>query len=213
MSILTDLTPAALTRAIEENLFALFRAIAALPGSELVETEELLLHRTGLSSPMFNGVSRTRGVLLEKVTEHFSQPFFWWTGPQSSPGDLDERLEAAGLLDAGRDSPGMATALADIDEERARPPGVAVDPVQAEAGLQLWGRMFCEAHGAPPAAARAWIDAPGDSGFVICPGTTGWRGSTVTRSDLGSRSSEAVSWASTGSARFLRLVVAESARP
>jgi hypothetical protein len=47
VSILTDLTPAALTRAIEENLFALFRAIAALPGSELVETEELLLHRTG----------------------------------------------------------------------------------------------------------------------------------------------------------------------
>jgi GNAT superfamily N-acetyltransferase len=169
VSILTDLTPAALTRAIEENLFALFRAIAALPGSELVETEELLLHRTGLSSPMFNGVSRTRGVLLEKVTEHFSQPFFWWTGPQSSPGDLDERLEAAGLLDAGRDSPGMATALADIDEERARPPGVAVDPVQAEAGLQLWGRMFCEAHGAPPAAARAWIDAARRLGFRDLP--------------------------------------------
>jgi GNAT superfamily N-acetyltransferase len=118
---------------------------------------------------MFNGVSRTRGVLLEKVTEHFSQPFFWWTGPQSSPGDLDERLEAAGLLDAGRDSPGMATALADIDEERARPPGVAVDPVQAEAGLQLWGRMFCEAHGAPPAAARAWIDAARRLGFRDLP--------------------------------------------
>jgi GNAT superfamily N-acetyltransferase len=169
VSILTDLTPAALTRAIEENLFALFRAIAALPGGELVETEDLLLHRTGLSSPMFNGVSRTRGVPLEKVTEHFSQPFFWWTGPQSSPGDLDERLEATGLLDAGRDSPGMATALADIDEERARPPGVAVEPAQDDAGLQLWGRMFREAHGAPPAAAQAWIDAARRLGFRDLP--------------------------------------------
>ncbi|HZB35722.1 MAG TPA: GNAT family N-acetyltransferase [Gaiellaceae bacterium] len=169
MSILTDLTPAALTSAIEENLFAFFRAIAGLPGGEFVETDELLLHRTGLSSPMFNGVSRTRGVPIEKVTGRFSQPFFWWTGPQSSPGDLDERLEAAGLLDAGRDSPGMAIALADIDEERARPQGVAVEPAQDEPGLQLWGRMFCGAHGAPPAAAQAWVDAARRLGFRDLP--------------------------------------------
>jgi GNAT superfamily N-acetyltransferase len=169
VSILTDLTPTALTGAIEENLFALFRAIAALPGGELVETEELLLHQTDLSSPMFNGVSRTRDAPVKQVTDRFSQPFFWWTGPQSSPADLDERLEAAGLLDAGRDSPGMATALADIDEERARPRGVAVEPAQDEAGLQLWGRMFCEAHGAPPAAAQAWIDAARRLGFHDLP--------------------------------------------
>jgi GNAT superfamily N-acetyltransferase len=159
VSILTDLTPAALTGAIEQNLFALFRAIAALPGGELVETEELLLHRTELPSPMFNGVARTHDVPIETVTARFSQPFFWWTGPQSSPGDLDKRLEAAGFRDAGRDSPGMAAALADVDEESARPPGVAVERAEDEAGLQLWGRMFCEAHGAPPAAAQAWIDA------------------------------------------------------
>jgi GNAT superfamily N-acetyltransferase len=169
VSILTDLTPTALTSAIEENLFALFREIAALPGGELVETEELLLHHTGLSSPMFNGVSRTRDVPVEKVSRRFSQPFFWWTGPQSSPGDLDDRLEAAGLPDAGRDSPGMANALADIDEERARPPGVAVEPAPDEAGLELWGRMFCGAHGAPPAAARAWIDAARRLGFHDLP--------------------------------------------
>jgi GNAT superfamily N-acetyltransferase len=65
--------------------------------------------------------------------------------------------------------PALATALADIDEERARPPGVAVDPVQAEAGLQLWGRMSCEAHGAPPAVARAWIDAARRLGFRDLP--------------------------------------------
>ena len=169
MSILTDLTPAALTSAIEENLFALFRAIAALPGGELVETEQLLVHKTGLPSPMFNGVSRTRDVPIEQVTGRFSQPFFWWTGPQSSPGDVDERLEAAGLLDAGRDSPGLATALADIDEERARPRAVAVEPAQDEDGLQLWGRMFCEAHATPPAAAQTWIDAARRLGFRDLP--------------------------------------------
>ena len=63
----------------------------------------------------------------------------------------------------------MANALADIDEERARPPGVAVEPAPDEAGLELWGRMFCGAHGAPPAAARAWIDAARRLGFHDLP--------------------------------------------
>jgi len=212
VSILTDLTPTALTSAIEENLFALFREIAALPGGELVETEELLLHQTGLSSPMFNGVSRTRDVPVEKVSRRFSQPFFWWTGPQSSPGDLDDRLEAAGLPDAGRDSPGMANALADIDEERARPPGVAVEPAPDEAGLELSGRMFCGTVLRPPRRGLGSTQL-GGSGFTISPGNAGWRGSTVPRSVLGFRSSEAVSSASTGSERCLQLAVAESAQP
>jgi hypothetical protein len=139
VSILTDLTPAALTGAIEENLFALFRPIAALPAGELVETGELLLHQTGLSSPMFNGVLRTRDVPVETVGRRFSQPFFWWTGPQSP-------RRRTGFARHGDRAGG---------HRRARPPGVAVERAQDDAVLQLWGRMFCEAHGAPPAAPQA----------------------------------------------------------
>ena len=124
MSILTDLTPATLTAAIEENLFSLFRAMGRMPGARLEETAEMIRYSTGLRSPMFNGVARSR---VETVSPGLlDQPFFWWTGPQSAPEDIDDRLEGAGLRPAGVKWPGMAMPLADFDEEQARPEGVSV---------------------------------------------------------------------------------------
>lgn len=167
MSILTDLTPATLTAAIEENLFSLFRAMGRLPGSRLEESDELIRFETGLPSPMFNGVARTR---VEAVTPSLlGQPFFWWTGPQSAPEDIDDRLEAAGLRPAGRDSPGMAMALADIDEQQAAPEGVIVEQTHGERELEQWGRVFCAAHDLPPSAADAWLDAARRLGFRELP--------------------------------------------
>jgi GNAT superfamily N-acetyltransferase len=157
MRILTDLAPAALTRAIEENLFSLFRAIGSLPGGRLEETEQMLRYSTGLPSPMFNGVARTR---MEAVPgQALPQPFFWWTGPQSWPPDVDDRLESAGLQPAGRDWPGMAMPLAGIDEALAAPRGVAVEEARTEPELTQWGQGFCAAFNLPPWAADAWIVA------------------------------------------------------
>jgi GNAT superfamily N-acetyltransferase len=157
VSILTDLTPATLTGAIEENLFSLFRAMGNLPGGRLEENEDMLRYTTGLPSPMFNGVARTR---VETVSAQLlDQPFFWWTGPQSSPPDLDDRLEAAGLQPAGRDWPGMGMALADIDEEQAAPQGVEIERARSEPELKEWGRIFCAAHDLPPWSADSWIEA------------------------------------------------------
>jgi ribosomal protein S18 acetylase RimI-like enzyme len=161
-AILTDLTPATLTAAIEDNLFALFRAMAGLPGGELEENEQLIWYSTGLPSAMFNGAGRARGADIELVTGRFRERgdrFFWWTGPQSSPDDLDDRLEAAGLDGVERGAPGMAMALADIDEAAAAPPGVFVQRAAREHDLAQWGQAFCDAHGAPPPAAEAWIEA------------------------------------------------------
>lgn len=157
MTILTDLRPATLTAAIENNLFALFRAMGRLPGATLEESDEMIRFSTGLESPMFNGVARTR---VKTVSPRIlDRPFFWWTGPQSAPADIDDRLVAAGLRPAGRDSPGMAVALADVDEEQARPEGVAVEPVESESALELWGRIFWAAHDLPPSAADSWLEA------------------------------------------------------
>lgn len=167
MSILTDLTPATLTGAIEENLFSLFRAMAELPGGRLDESEEMIRFSTGLPSPMFNGVARTRiGTVSGQLLE---QPFFWWTGPQSSPADLDDRLEAAGLKPAGRNWPGMAMALADIDEEQAAPEGVEIEPVSGERELERWGPVFCAAHDLPPWSADAWFESARRLGFRDLP--------------------------------------------
>lgn len=157
MNILTDLTPATLTGAIEENLFSLFRAMAELPGGRLDENDEMIRFSTGLPSPMFNGVARTR---IETVSAQLlEQPFFWWTGPQSAPPDVDDRLEAAGLTPAGRNWPAMAMALADIDEAQAAPDGVEVEPVSSPRELEQWGTIFCAAHDLPPWSADSWIEA------------------------------------------------------
>jgi GNAT superfamily N-acetyltransferase len=157
VSILTDLTPATLTAAIEENLFSLFRAMGRMPGGRLEETGEMIRYSTGLRSPMFNGVARSR---VERVSPRLlDQPFFWWTGPQSAPEDIDDRLEAAGLRPAGVNWPGMAMALADVDEEQARPEGVSVRPAHSDSELEAWGRVFCAAHDLPPWAADSWLEA------------------------------------------------------
>src|SRR5437773_5649517 len=42
--------------AIEDNLFAFFRAMASLPGAELVQTPELGRHCAPPTNPMFKGV-------------------------------------------------------------------------------------------------------------------------------------------------------------
>lgn len=157
MTILTDLTPVTLTAAIEENLFSLFRAMGRMPGARLEETTEMIRYSTGLRSPMFNGVARSR---VETVaTGLLDQPFFWWTGPQSAPKDIDHRLEAAGLRPAGVNWPGMAMPLADVDEEQARPEGVSVRPARSESELEEWGRVFWAAHDLPPWAADSWLEA------------------------------------------------------
>jgi GNAT superfamily N-acetyltransferase len=157
VSILTDLTPATLTGAIEENLFSLFRAMAELPGGRLEESEDMICFSTGLPSPMFNGVARTR---METVSARLlQQPYFWWTGPHAAPADLDDRLDAAGLKPAGRDWPGMAMALADIDEAQAAPEGVEIEPVSGARELEQWGPVFCAAHDLPLWSADSWFEA------------------------------------------------------
>lgn len=167
MTILTDLTPESLTRAIEENLFSLLRAIGTLPGGRLEETDEMLRVWTGLPSPMFNGVARTQ---VERVSLRLlDEPFFWWTGPQSSPSDLDERLEAAGFSPSGLNWPGMAMPLEAIDEEQAAPPGVEVERATTEPELDEWGRAFCAAFDLPPWSAQAWIEAARRLGFRDLP--------------------------------------------
>lgn len=61
---LVHATEADLAAAVQENLFALFRAMTTLPGSELVEGEKLSNHLTFPSNPMYKGVWCTR---LEKA--------------------------------------------------------------------------------------------------------------------------------------------------
>jgi GNAT superfamily N-acetyltransferase len=184
--ILTNPSEAELAAAVEENLFALFRAMAAtLPGGELVEDEKLSYHLTFPSNPMFKGVWRTRlsageaDAAIDETIAWFQArhaPFiFWWTGPGTTPDDLGERLVARGLLSMEAQmqelapgivstelgAPGMVADLQQMNEAALTqvPPGFTISEVQDEASLYDFKRVFIESYEIPEWAAQAWVAA------------------------------------------------------
>ncbi len=57
------------------------------------------------------------------------EPTLWWTGPVSTPTDLDDRLRAVGLQHQSH-MPGMAADLQAIRTEFRRPAGLSIAPVE-----------------------------------------------------------------------------------
>jgi ribosomal protein S18 acetylase RimI-like enzyme len=197
-TILTNPRTAELEAAVEENLFALFRAmVEVLPNSELVASDKLCYHLAFPSNPMFKGVWRTR-LSADEVEEAIDQtlswfkardtPFiFWWTGPDTTPADLGERLVARGLLSmegqmeevatgmkqTALGAPGMVADLSRMNEAVLEqvPPDFTIEEVQDEAALLDFKRVFVETYEIPEWAGQAWVDATLQAGI----GRTPWK--------------------------------------
>lgn len=197
-NILPPPSEAELASAVEENLFDLFRAMAAaLPGSEIDEGDQLSRHLAFPTNPMFKGVWRTR-LAADEVDEAIDEtlawfksrnaPFlFWWTGPSTTPDDLGERLMARGLLSmegqmealakgikqTSLGAPGMVADLHDMNEAALMqvPPGFTIEEVQDDATLEDFKRVFVESYEIPEWAGQAWVDATRQLGI----GRTPWR--------------------------------------
>jgi ribosomal protein S18 acetylase RimI-like enzyme len=194
--VVTDPGEAAL--AVETNLFALFRAMAAaLPGSEIIEGESVSMHLTPPTNPMFKGAWCTRvgpGELEETVdatVEWFRARhtpfFFWWTGPATDADGLDAALRARGLISmaeqevsfaagitaSARGSPGMIADLdrLSLDVLETVPDGFEISDVQTEADLDEFQRVLMDVYGLPGPMANAWIQAATTVGI----GRTPWR--------------------------------------
>jgi GNAT superfamily N-acetyltransferase len=196
--LLTSPTPAELAEAVDENLCALFRAMAEnLPGGEIAETAHLGRHLTFPTNPMFKGVWQARlaedqvDAAIDETIAWFKARnapyFFWWTGPGTTPADLGARLQARGLLDmegqqktlaAGirqteAGAPGMAADLREADEsllERV-PPGFVIREAASETELYAFKKVFVETYQIPDWAGQAWVDAALSLGI----GSTPWR--------------------------------------
>src|SRR5690349_2118237 len=123
--ILKNATTDQLGLAVQENLFALFRAMAALPGSKLEETDILSRHLTFPSNPMYKGVWNAH-LPAEDVEQHIRETigwfkshqapfFFWWTGPGTAPDDLAPRLLSHGLIDLEGQTQEMAPGIKSSD--------------------------------------------------------------------------------------------------
>lgn len=195
---LTHATEVELAHATQENLFALFRAMAdALPGGELVETSSLGYHHTFPTNPMFKGVWHTRfsaeeaeeqiDVLIDWFKQRQAPFFFWWTGLDTTPEDLPQRLQKRGLLDMAEQMQVLATGIkqtelgapcmvADLNHMNEAvltqvPAAFSIREVQDSAGLQDFKRVFLESYAIPEWAGQAWVDATSRVGI----GQTHWR--------------------------------------
>ena len=167
---LSGATEPELADAIQGNLFALFHAmVAALPESELVQTEQYCYHHAFPSNPMFKGVWKTRltndnvEATVKQTMAWFKErnaPFvFWWVGSDTSPPDLPEYLQAFGFKPSILGDPGMAANLHALNENIPMPDGFRIVLAPDQQALEDWRDVFCTSYGIPLWAGQAWVDA------------------------------------------------------
>jgi GNAT superfamily N-acetyltransferase len=172
--ILQALSASALVAAIEGNIVALCASLGAIDGATVEDGPELLRFTTGIASPMFNGVARTRldqesvEGAIDSAIGHFRARdvpmFFWWVGPASTPPDLGARLLARGFRQTWHDSPGMALDLDALPADPPLPPDFAIERVGDAATLEEWGRTFNAVFGSPDWVGGTWVEASRGAG-------------------------------------------------
>lgn len=101
--------------------------------------------------------------------------FFWWTGRNTSPVDLEERLAKRGLismteqtqelakviLSTEQGSPCMVAELSRMNEDAIEqtPRNFVIQEVSGEAELYDFKQVFVERYEIPEWAGQAWVDA------------------------------------------------------
>ncbi len=168
-SILRDVSPAALSRAIEENLYCFLPALCRWPKAEVHQDPDMTWSITNLPYPLFNGVMRTRlladqaDAAIDAVLARFRArgvPLSWWIGPSTEPRDLGRRLAKRGFV--GDRAPGMAVELAKLGEQTQPVQGLSIQIVRDEVTAREWGLTCARGFEAPDASRKglgeAWAD-------------------------------------------------------
>lgn len=176
---LIDATDLQLAAAVEANVFAMFRAMSEALAGEHEERDTLSRFRCAPASPIFNAAYRTRldvkevDPAIDDTVAWFQARgapfFFWWTGQDTRPEDLGERLVARGFSVFEKDAPAMAARLDDLDWDHPRPAGLRLAPIADDGELLEWKRIFLEAFGIPEFAGQAWVDATRTVGIGKTP--------------------------------------------
>ncbi len=196
-TILTNATDHELGLAVFQNFYTLFRAMARELGGELSEGNGLSRHHSFPANPMFKGVWSTRlsaehvDKTIEDTIVWFKERnapyFFWWTGPETTPSDLPQRLQAHGLIDMAEQqkelaagikqtelgAPCMIAELSKMNETvlAKTPRGFEIREISNETELYDFKKVFVETYAIPEWAGQAWVDAS----LKIGIGKTPWR--------------------------------------
>ncbi len=164
--ILQDLSASALTAAIEDNLYAFTPVYCPWPGVEVYTGEELTWSLTDIALPPCNVIFRARlkpeetAAAIDAAIARGRQrnvPLQWWTGRDTRPADLGERLVASGFRYEG-DGTGMAVDIADLGGEAPVPRGLEIVAVSDRQTLETWCRVCAAGLGMPDHAGPALLE-------------------------------------------------------
>ena len=195
--ILKNASDEELGLAVQTNLFALFRAMTALPNSHIEETSKLSRHLASPTNPMYKGVWGTNlgsdeieSAILDTIDWFKSRNapfFFWWTDSTTQPADIGKHLTIHGLVDmegqtkemanyiisTAVGAPGMIADLYKMDEGVLDkvPQGFEISDVQNEKDLQDFKQVLVDGYNMPAPMADGWVQAVHGFGF----GHTPWR--------------------------------------
>lgn len=168
-----------LVTAVHENLYSLFRSMQILPGSEVLERDQIGYHHALPRNPMFNGAWRTRlpaedaEAMIDETLAWFDErnasAFYWWTDPQTQPADLAERLLERGFDGSIEGEPGMVADLDALDRDVRTPSGMTIERVVEQDALEDWCDVFTASYELPEEQGRAWYVATLQAGLGTAP--------------------------------------------
>jgi GNAT superfamily N-acetyltransferase len=179
--ILKNATEEELGRAVEENVFAMFRSMSEVLNGEIEETPQLSRYHTSPFSPIFKGAYRANlavedsdQAIVETIAwfkDRNAPFFFWWIGHDTRPTDLGERLVAHGFSVFEKDAPAMVAEIDNLNWDNPRPSELRLAPITNDDQLVQWKQTFIEAFSVPEFAGQAWVDATQAVGI----GKTPWQ--------------------------------------
>jgi GNAT superfamily N-acetyltransferase len=168
-TILKNARAEELANAVEENVVAMFRDMARVLKGEIEETPQLGRYHAAPASPIFKGAFHANlsadeaDSTIDETVEWFKRRnapfFFWWTGQDTQPADLGERLVAHGFSAFEKEAPAMAADINKLNWDNPRPAELQLKSIENDGQLLQWKQVFLDAFGIPEFAGQAWVDA------------------------------------------------------
>jgi GNAT superfamily N-acetyltransferase len=169
--------------AFDRNFAELLAWYASWPGGELARGADVWCCHTGVPTRIVNAAALARfepataDRRIREVVDWFTargHPWRWVIGNASTPDDLDQRLDRAGLTLVS-DNPTMAVAIRDIAWPRTIP-GLAITPLRSERDLDAWTDVQQRALGRDAITTGAWREAHRRPGFAEDAALVTWLG-------------------------------------
>jgi ribosomal protein S18 acetylase RimI-like enzyme len=146
---------AAMVRAVEENgaefLLALGRAAGAEERAEsaiqwVIGGSPIAYHNCVVRADLRPDAAEAAIAASVACFRAHGVPGSWHVGPSMRPADLGARLLAHGFVHEGDDI-GMAADLTARREAMPQPPGLVVERVRDDAGLEAWANVLARSFG------------------------------------------------------------------